>query len=138
MKLDNKKNGYMTVEASLVMSLVLMVYLFVIRYGLWCYDRLMLEQDMAVILLHCVEAQEIESVWQQEKRGWEEKQYLWVWDREASLEGRAFTIRITGKAQGGKMGNIGVQYEMRNLKPQQWLRGKEKLMGKKEEGIGKN
>ena len=116
------------------MSLVLMVYLFIIQCALWSYDRFMMEQDMAIMLLRCAGAEEIEVAWQQEKRDWGEKTYLWVGEREAALEKGLFTLKITGEAQGGSMGDIGVSYEMWDLKPQQWLRGKEKIEEIKEEG----
>lgn len=134
MGMRKKENGYMTVEASLVMSVVLMVYLFIIRYSLWCYDRAMLEQDIGVMLLRTAGAKEMEMTWQQEKRNLRQKQYLWIGDKEASLEKGLFTLTITGKAKGGNMDSIGIRYEMVALKPQQWLRGKEKVVEKKEEG----
>ncbi len=128
------KNAYMTVEASLVMSLVLMVYLFIIRYALWGYDRYMMERDLARILMCCANAEEIEPVWQQEKRAWEEKEYLWVGEKKGNLEKGLLTLKITGEATGGNMGNIKAGYEMWDLKPQQWLRGKDKLSDKNKEG----
>lgn len=132
--MKKKRNAYMTVEASLVMSLVLMVYLFIIRYTLWGYDRYMLERDLAGILLHCANAEEVEPVWQQEKRAWEEKEYLWVGEKKGNLEKGLLTLRITGEAADGSMYNIESGYEMWDLQPQQWLRGKEKLSDKNTEG----
>ncbi len=128
------ENAYMTVEASLVMSLVLMVYLFIIRYALWGYDRYLMERDLAGILLYCADAEEIESVWQQEKRAWEEKEYLWVGEKKVVLEQGLLTLKISGEATGGNMGNIKAGYEMWDLKPQQWLRSKKKLWDNEEEG----
>ena len=128
------KNAYMTVEASLIMSLVLMVYIFVIRYALWGYDRYMVDRDLAEMLLHCANAEELEVVWQQEKRAWEEKESLWVREKKASLEKGLLTLKIIGEAKGGNMGNIKTGYEILDLKPQQWLRGKEKLWDKNKEG----
>ncbi|MBQ8040524.1 MAG: pilus assembly protein [Lachnospiraceae bacterium] len=130
----NKGNGYMTVEASLVMSLVMMVYLFLIEYALWGYDRYILERDLAGMLLHCANAVELDTVWQQEKRDWEEKEYLWTGEKKVELEKGLLTLKITGVTTGGNMGNIKAGYEMWDLKPQQWLRGKEKLQDKREEG----
>lgn len=127
-------NAYMTVEASLVMSLVLMVYLFLIKYSLWGYDRYLMDKDLAGMLLHCANAEEIESVWQREKRTWEEKEYLWVGKKKATLEKGLLTLKISGEASGANMGNIIVCYEMWDLKPQQWLRGKEKISDKNTEG----
>lgn len=132
--MKKEENAYMTVEASLVMSLVLMLYLFIIEYALWGYDRYMTDRDLAVILIHCANAEEIESVWQREKRIWEEKEYLWVGSKETTLEKGLLTLKITGEASGGSLGNIKSGYEMWDLKPQQWLRGKVKLSDKEEEG----
>ncbi len=124
----------MTVEASLIMSLVLMVYLFILRYALWSYDRAMMEQDLAVMLLRCACSEETEVTWQHEKRNWEEKEYLWVGDRKVTLEKGLLTLKIFGRGDGGSMGKMEAIYEMWDLKPQQWLRGKEKIADKKEEG----
>lgn len=124
----------MTVEASLVMSIVLMLYIVIIQYAFWCYDRFMLEQDLAIMLLRCANAEETELVWQREKRTWEEKEYLWVGDKKATLEKGLLALKITGKVQGQGMGDICIGYEMWDLKPQQWLRGKEKLTDKEKKG----
>ena len=126
--MKNRRNAYMTVEASLVMSVVLMMYVFIIQYAFWCYDRFMLEQDLAIMLLRCADGEETEVIWQREKRTWEEKGYLWAEEKEATLEKGLVTLKISGNAQGQDMGNIRAEYEMWDLKPQQWLRGKEKLM----------
>lgn len=132
--MKRNENAYMTVEASLVMSMVLMVYLFLIKYALWGYDRYMMDRDLAGILLRCANAEEIEYVWQREKRAWEQKEYLWVGEKKVTLEKGILTLRIVGEASGTNMGDIKAGYEMWDLRPQQWLRGKEKLSGKKEEG----
>ena len=120
------------------MPLVLLVYLFLLRYALWSYDRAMLEEDLAKVLLRCSNSKETEVTWQQERRNWEEKQYLWVGDKKATLEKGLLTLKITSEARGEGMGNIKVVYEMWDLKPQQWLRGKVKITDKKEEGELKN
>lgn len=130
----NKANAYMTVEASLVMAVVVMMYVFIIQYAFFCYDRFMLEQDLAIILLRCANAEETEAVWQRERRTWEEKEYLWVGERKVTLEKGLITLKIVGNAQGQGMGNISSGYEMWDLKPQQWLRGKEKITGKEKKG----
>ena len=85
-------------------------------------------------VLSATNAEEIESVWQQEKRIWEEKEYLWVGSKKTTLEKGLLTLKITGEASGGSLGNIKSGYEMWDLKPQQWLRGKVKLSDKEEEG----
>ena len=131
--MKKNKNAYMTVEASLIMSLVLMLYIFIIKYALWDYDRYMLERDLGSILLQCSGAEEIEGVWQQKKRAWEEKEYLWVSEKKVSMEKGILTLKIYGEAAGGSMGSIEAGYEMLELKPQQWLRGKEKLLGEEKE-----
>lgn len=120
-------DGYMTVEASLIMSFVLLVYVFLIRYVLWCYDRCMLDLDAAAILLRCTGVQETELIWQQEKKAWEEDKYLWLQSREISLERGILKQKIKASGDGGNMGKIGVIYEMWNINPGEWLRGKRKL-----------
>ncbi len=124
-----KIDGYMTVEASLVMSIVLVVYLFLIRYGLWAYDRCVLEQDMQVLLVsYCAASEEEqEIVWQKLCKNWDKEKYIWIKPAEPMLKQKGWTLELLEEAGGGDMGNIALQYEMYQLRPVQWLRIKRKI-----------
>ncbi len=52
MKLKKRLNGYMTVEASLIMPMVLYICILIICLGFFLYDRCILEQDCYRIALH--------------------------------------------------------------------------------------
>lgn len=125
--MKKRTEGYMTVEASLVMSSVLLIYVFILRYALWCYDRCMLDLDVAAILLRCAGVQETELVWQQEKREWDKDKYLWLQSREIHLESGILKHKISGSGEGGSMGKTRITYEMWDMNPQEWLRGKRKV-----------
>lgn len=122
-----KLNGYMTVEASLVMSVVLMVYVFIIRYALWGYDRCILEFDMAALMLRSSLAEETERVWLQEKAQWDKERYIWIKVKEPVLEKELLQLKITGWGDGGSMGKCGISYKMWDVKPQELLRAKRRL-----------
>lgn len=122
-----KKNGYMTVEASLVMSVVLMVYVFIIRYALWGYDRCILDFDMAALLLRCAGTEEVERIWLQEKTQWDKEKYIWIKMQEPVMEKELLHLRVTGRGEGGSLGKMGISYEMWAVKPQELLRTKKKL-----------
>ncbi len=47
--MNKKLNGYFTVEASLVMPLVLFLYVLIIVSGIFLYDRCVMSQDMYLI-----------------------------------------------------------------------------------------
>lgn len=121
-----KLHGYMTVEASLVMSVVLLVYLFIIRYALWAYDRCILDFDMAALLLRSAGAEETERVWLQEKAEWDREKYIWTQVQEPVLEKKLLQLKITGRGDGGSMGKMGISYSMWNVEPRELLRMKKK------------
>lgn len=134
-----KCKGYMTVEASLVLAIVFGVYLFLIRFMLWCYDRCTLELDVASVLLKCAVEEETELTWRQEKEDWNKENYIWVYDREMNLEKSALTMKIEGKAKGGTLGDFGIAYQIWRLNPQELLRLRGKLAkdAPEKEGEGK-
>ncbi len=47
--MGRKVNGYMTVEASLVIPLVLCIYVMIIKAGFWVYDRCVMSQDQYLL-----------------------------------------------------------------------------------------
>lgn len=127
--------GYMTVEAALVLSIVFMVYLFLIQSCLWMYDRCVLEQDMAALALRCVngEAGQLERVWQQELADWDREKYLWTEPQEPEIKKQGWKLTITGKSKDIRQKDYGITYEVWQLTPEDWLRGKQWLENKEVE-----
>ena len=126
--------AYMTVEACMVMPIVLMVYLFLIRYAVWAYDRCMLEFDTAAVLLRSAVSKEPEVTYQREQNAWDKEKYIWFHSQEMIMEKRGFTLIAEGHAEGGNMGDVKIRYEMWNIEPELWLRGKRKLEQSKNGG----
>ena len=122
-----KYGAYMTVEACMVMPVVLMVYLFLIRYAVWAYDRCMLEYDVATVLLRSAITKEPEITYQREQNVWDKDKYIWFHSQEMVMTKGAFTLTMEGRAEGGNMGDVMISYEMWNIEPELWLRGKRKL-----------
>ena len=75
-------NGYFSVEAALVLPAVLGVYLFLITVLFVQYDRCLLEQDMASMLVkvsnHSGTPQQQLEYLQELTTAWDREQYLWV------------------------------------------------------------
>lgn len=122
-------SAYMTVEASLIMSVVLMLYLFIIQSFFWVYDRCILEQDMAVFTIKCAgkENQETLDTWQQMIQSWDTEQYLWMTLQEPVLRKNGETLEITGLGSSAQMGDFQIVYKVKQLNAQEWLRLKRRL-----------
>ncbi len=120
-------SGYMTVEACMIMPLVLMVYLFLIQYAVWAYDRCMLELDTAAVLLRSAVSEEPKLTYQREQITWNKDKYIRLHSQEMTWEEGMLSLKVVGRAEGGSMGEVGVSYEMWQIEPEQWLRGKRKL-----------
>lgn len=120
-------SGYMTVEACMIMPLVLMVYLFLIQYAVWAYDRCMLELDAATVLLRSAASKEPKLTYQREQVTWDKDKYIRLHSQEMTWEEGMLSLKVVGRAEGGSMGEVGVSYEMWHIEPEQWLRGKRKL-----------
>lgn len=125
MKPDKKRMaGYMTVEAALVLSTVFMVYLFLIFSFLIMYDRCVLEQDMAALLLRCANAEEeeLERVWQQETGDLDTEKYLWMDLQEPILQKQGWRLSVSARGDAGQWGSFGITYNMWEFTPGEWLR----------------
>ncbi len=85
MKIRERKRateGYFTVEAALVLPIVMSVYVFLITMLFLRYDRCQLEQDMAAMLLKAggnsgTPRQQLEYL-QNLTAGWDREKYLWL------------------------------------------------------------
>jgi hypothetical protein len=117
----------MTVEACMIMPLVLMVYLFLIQYAVWVYDRCMLEFDTAAVLLRSAASKEPKITYQRERATWDKDKFIRLHSQEMTWEEGMLSLKVVGRAEGGSMGEVGVSYEMWQIEPEQWLRGKRKL-----------
>lgn len=84
--------GYFSVEAALVLPAVLGVYLFLIAVLLVQYDRCLLEQDLASMLVktsnHPGTPQQQLEYLQELTAAWDREQYLWI-----QLQSPHFTIQ---------------------------------------------
>ena len=119
-------NAYMTVEACMIMPLVLMVYLFLIQYAVWAYDRCMLEFDTATVLLRSAASKEPKITYQRELATWDKDKFIRLHSQEMTWEEGMLSLKVVGRAEGGSMGEVGISYEMWQIEPEQWLRGKRK------------
>ncbi len=123
-----KVSAYMTVEASLIMPVVLIVYLLLIQYCLWIYDRCVLEQDMAAVLLRCNNTNE--EAWQQIYKEWDREKYIWIIPEKPILQQKAGKLKLIEAADGGTLGEIQVHYEAQQVSPISWLRMKRQFVQK--------
>ena len=82
MKNQTKYEGFFSVEAALVLPTVLGVYLFLIVMLFLQYDRCLLEQDMASIMVKAGSyegtPQQTMEYLQELTAQWERERYLWV------------------------------------------------------------
>lgn len=124
---NKQYNAYMTVEACMIMPVVLIVYLFLIQYAVWAYDRCMLEFDTATVLMRSAVSKEPELTYQREQGIWDKEKYIWLHSQEMTMEKGMFTLKAVGHAEGGSMGAVDISYEMWHIEPELWLRGKRKL-----------
>jgi len=126
--------GYMTVEAALVLSIVFAVYVFLIQSFLWIYDRCILEQDMATLVLRCVNAgdKNLEQVWQRESAGLVPERYLWLELQEPQLKQQGWKLEIHGSGKAEKLSDFQITYEAWYFTPEQWLRWKHKIEQERE------
>ena len=118
--------GYMTVEATFIMSMVLLLYLFLIRCFLWIYDRCLLEQNLAMSAIRCAHesTDKLEKIWQQEIREWDEEQYLWMELKAPAIKKQGVKVTFTGYRQDELFGEVQIQYVIWQTSPQEWLRMK--------------
>ena len=103
MKNQTKYEGFFSVEAALVLPIVLGVYLFLIVMLFLQYDRCLLEQDMASVM---VKAANYEGTPQQKMEylqeltaQWELERYLWVTPQAPyfTIQGSQIRLEATGE-----------------------------------------
>lgn len=121
--------GYMTVEAALVLSIVFAVYVFLIQSFMWIYDRCVLEQDMATLVLRCVNVQgeKPEQVWQRVSAELVPEKYLWVELQKPQLKQQGWKWEVHGSGKAECLSDIQITYEVWSFTPTQWLRWKHKI-----------
>lgn len=96
-------DGYFSVEAALVLPTVLGVYLFLIAILLLQYDRCLLEQDMASMLIKAsneknTPQQQLEYL-QELTATWDKEQYLWLRPQSPyfTVQGQQIRLKATGQ-----------------------------------------
>lgn len=121
--------GYMTVEAALILAIVFMAYLFLIRSFFWMYDRCVLEQDVASLILKCASVQddELERKWQQALEARDEDKYLWIQFQEPTFKKQGWKLKVTGWGENEQLGDCYIAYEVWRLCPEDWLRMKRRI-----------
>lgn len=90
--------GYFSVEAALVLPIVLGIYLFLIILLFIQHDRCIMEQDMASMLIKAVNhegtpKQQLEYL-QELTAQWDRKQYLWIQQEPPYCTIRGQRIRL--------------------------------------------
>ena len=102
--MDKKENGYLTVEAALVLPVVLAVQVLVVFLFVFQYNRCLLDQDMAKLaVLGCgAEKQEKSKLAEYVRRCagdlYTEKYVAWdMTDAEITLQGNSIRVRGSGK-----------------------------------------
>ncbi|MBQ9141383.1 MAG: hypothetical protein IJX63_06260 [Lachnospiraceae bacterium] len=120
----NRVQGYMTVEATLIMFMVIMIYVFLIRSFFWIYDRCTLEQDMASIVLRCanIDEDKLEQTWQQEVGKLDTEKYLCLRLQAPLLKKQGWKLVVVGSGVDKSFGNCEVSYKLWCLTPTDWLR----------------
>ena len=98
-----RANGFFSVEAALVLPAVLSVYLFLIALLFVQYDRCLLEQDMAAMLVrasnHSGTPQQQLEYLQGLTVAWDRKQYLWmqVQSPHFTIQGQQIQLEAAGE-----------------------------------------
>lgn len=126
----------MTVEASLVMTVVLMVYLFVIRCMFFQYDRCILEQDAARLVVQCVsgsinDSRELERLTEQFR---DEEQYLWLDVQEPDVQRKGGFLSVQVQGINDQIKNCEAGYKVWQTDPVGVLRAQRAIKGKLKEG----
>lgn len=103
MKRHRDISGYFSVEAALVLPMVLGVYLFLIGVLFVQYDRCLLEQDMASMLIKADEysgtpRQRLEYL-QELSALWDREQYLWIQPQTPyfTVQGQQIRLETAGE-----------------------------------------
>lgn len=141
----NKKQveGYFSVEAALVLPIVLGVYLFLIVLLFVQHDRCLLEQDMASMMLKAVNhagtpKQQLDYL-QELTAQWDRGQYLWIKQQSPhfTIQGQKIRLEAAGEytmpvfavpAAIGGVHRLEVTYQITGwdrVRLAQWLAGKQ-------------
>ena len=103
MKNQTEYEGFFSVEAALVLPIVLGVYLFLIVMLFLQYDRCLLEQDMASIMVKAGSyegtPQQTMEYLQELTAQWERKRYLWIAPQAPyfTIQGSQIRLEATGE-----------------------------------------
>lgn len=103
MRKQKNMDGYFSVEAALVLSAVLGVYLFLIVILFVQYDRCLLEQDMASMLIKAANyqgtpQQRLEYL-RELTMSWDREQYLWLQPQAPRfvMQGKQIRLEAAGE-----------------------------------------
>lgn len=128
--------GYMTVEASLVMSTVMVVYLFILRTMLFQYDRCTLEQEVACMAVRYedINLKTLEETTQLVQLKWDTEQYLLLMPQAPEWEVKGGYVIITAKDNRSILQDV--QYKFWQTEPENLLRIQRRILmsQKKKEG----
>lgn len=127
MKRQSKYEGFFSVEAALILPMVLGVYLFLIVMLFIQYDRCLLEQDMASIMIKAANyegtPQQTITYLQELTAQWERERYLWVTPQTPYFAVRGSQIRLETageytvptlglSTETGGLHSLGTQYQL--------------------------
>ncbi len=127
MRRQTGDSGYFTVEAAIVLPMVLGVYLFLIITLFVQYDRCILEQDMASMMVkvsnHTGTPQQQLQYLQELTMAWDRESYLWIQPPSPhfAIQGQRILVEAVGEYEMpvyGSLTNIGGPYQ---LKMSFWL-----------------
>lgn len=144
-----ERNAYFTVEAALVLPVVISILLFIIYILFYQYDRCLLEQDMGAMALwgSLEEADDAGELQEKAERRmtelYREKYMAWSFaELEAGLERNRFSVKGAGSLTfplpgfnfwgGGNIWGARAEYGYTRLSPVTFIRLCHKFMGGEE------
>lgn len=146
MRGTDRENAYFTVEAAIVLSIVICVIAFLMYILFFQYNRCLMEQDAGVLAVKGCSIQEDDkdalmlALMQYEDKIYREKYIAWdLSDMEMKLEGGTIEVAWQGELKypffGVSIGNIGnrwhttASYENHRMNPVGFIRIYRKLTG---------
>lgn len=138
MKKGQYVSGYMTVEAALVMTVVMLVYLFIIRCMFFQYDRCILEQETARLAVRYagVSRESLEEAKQLADARWDGEQFLLLAPASPDLELQNGYVTVNTSDDTGLF--QGIQYKIRQMKPEKLLRIQRRILIEQKQEEGKD
>ena len=131
-----KSNAYMTVEAGLVLPIIIVIFIFLFAMLVFQYDRCLLEQDMAMMVLWGLTAQLDEAEDSQEQiegklqEIYWDKYVLWTMDElRAGVKHHRFFVSGAGETVLGKRWETKTEYDYELYDPVSFIRGTDQLIG---------